>query len=422
MAVNYGDGTTWSSERGQQSPRPEGNSGNSSNGGNNPPPTPQQKQINDAESNPVVMETLRKLLMAAQILNPYAKVKLEGMKPSGTLMVSITGLDVNQANTIGLSGLLMAVEYSGVKTTLGDIETGQKLPPSTKPDNSKNSGGLDGLTSRAAEANKPKSPPTIEERAAKLYGSDKVSRKALINTYKEAKANGGVIPSYIKGDLRKKVQAMLDEDKKIVAEETAKKVKEKELLVTTAGLIVDAGGKISGIASSRYKALAKEVADNIKNFQGKNIRGYNDAMKTLNRLNSNPNMKISAVDKTALINAWKHVDRKAMATKLGTLGKAFAVGDWLVKVDKVYEKSVVGYETGNWGPLILEVESWVLSGLTAAFSLAVLSSIVSTFLIAGSLPATVTMIAGTLAIVFVASLIDDAIAEKINSQLIKSAW
>ncbi|HCR0879834.1 TPA: colicin immunity protein [Enterobacter hormaechei] len=215
---------------------------------------------------------------------------------------------------------------------------------------------------------------------------------------------------------------MLDEDKKIIDEANKKKLTEKELLIKTADLIQDAGEKVSGIASAKYKSLAKELADNVRNFQGKNIRSFNDAMKTLNRLTANPNMKISATDKAALINAWKSIDRNNMASRLANLSKAFTVAGWLSKVEKVTEKSIIGYETGNWGPLILEVESWVLSGITSALALAVLSLIVSTFLIAGSLPATVTLIAGTLGIVYVASLIDDKVAEKVNSQLIKSAW
>jgi hypothetical protein len=419
MSSNFGDGTKWSSERGEQSPRPEGNSGN--NDKNNSPSTPQAKQVSAVQSDPVVREKLANLLIASRALNPSAKVHLVGLSASGTLSISIDNLDVEQANTLGLSGMLLGFEYNGGKLVLGKIETGHKLDGTGSSNNSGASGGIDGIISNADKSTKPQGPESIEDRAAKLYGSDRVSRKALINMYKESKAKGA-IPSKVKGDLRKKVQMMLDEDKKIADEEASKKLTEKDLLIKTADLMQDAGEKVSGIATTRYKTLAKEIADNIQNFQGKNIRSYNDAMKTLNRLTSNPNMKISAKDKAALINAWKSVDRKNMAARLSNLSKAFTAAGWLLKVDKVYEKSVVGYETGNWGPLILEVESWVLSGITSALALAVLSGIVSTFLIVGSLPATVTMIAGALAIVYVSSLIDDKVAEKVNSQLIKAAW
>lgn len=419
MSTNFGDGTSWSSERGEQSPRPEGNSGNHDK--NNAPSTPQTKQISAVQSDPIVREKLANLLIAARALDPTAKVHLLGLSASGTLSISIDNLSVDQASTLQLSGMLLGFKYSGGKLVVGQIETGHKLTGTSSSNNSGVSGGIDGIISDADKSTKPQAEPTIEERAAKLYGSDRVSRKALINMYKESKAKG-TIPSKVKGELRKKVQMMLDEDKKIAAEEASKKLTEKDLLIKTSDLLQDTGEKVTGIASTRYKSLAKEIADNIKNFQGKNIRGYNDAMKTLNRLTSNPNMKISAKDKAVLINAWKSIDQKNMATKLASLSKAFSAAGWLLKVEKVYDKSIVGYETGNWGPLILEVESWVLSGVTSAVALAALTGIVSTFLVVGSLPATAVMIAGALGIVYVSSLIDDTVAEKVNSQLIKAAW
>ncbi|WP_368541974.1 colicin-like pore-forming protein [Enterobacter soli] len=420
MAINYGDGTKWSSERGEQLPRPEGNNGKHDSN-NNAPSTPQSKQVSAVQSDPVVREKLANLLIAVRALNPTAKVHLVGLSASGTLSISIDNLDVDQASSLGLSGMLLGYKFSQGKLVLGEIETGHKLSGTNPSKNSGTAGGLDGIISNANNATKPQAMPTIEERASKLYRSDNVSRKALINMYKESKAKGA-IPSKVKGDLRKKVQMMLDEDKKIADEEAYKKLTEKDLLIKTAELLQDSGEKVTGVASARYKSLAKEIADNIKNFQGKNIRSYNDAMKTLNRLTSSPNMKISAKDKAALVNAWRSVDKSNMAARLASLSKAFTAAGWAIKIGKVYEKSVVGYDTNNWGPLILEVESWVLSGITSAVALAALSAIVSTFLVVGSLPATAIMIAGVLGIVYVSSLIDDKVAEKVNSQLIKAAW
>ncbi|XJL86262.1 hypothetical protein AB2F00_25150 (plasmid) [Escherichia coli] len=39
-----------------------------------------------------------------------------------------------------------------------------------------------------------------------------------------------------------------------------------------------------------------------------------------------------------------------MANKIGNLGKAFKVADLAIKVEKIREKSIEGYNTGNWGP------------------------------------------------------------------------
>jgi len=214
---------------------------------------------------------------------------------------------------------------------------------------------------------------------------------------------------------------MLDEDKAIAAAAAAIKVDEAALLLKTSDYIVDVGNKISGQLSDRYRVIAKELPGKVKNYQGKNIRSYNDAMKTLSRLNSNPSMRISPADKAVLINAWRQVNAQNMSINLANLSKVFTAAGWLLRVEKVREKSIVGYETGNWGPLILEVESWVLSGVVASVAMATLGIIVSMFAISSLFSSTLIMIVVTLIISYLASLIDDSFAERINNELIKPA-
>ncbi|MBA1021801.1 hypothetical protein H0O46_23990, partial [Escherichia coli] len=79
-------------------------------------------------------------------------------------------------------------------------------------------------------------------------------------------------------------------------------------------------------------------------------------------------------DSDALANVWRSIDAQDMANKLGNISKAFKFADVVMKVEKVREKSIEGYETGNWGPLMLEVESWVLSGIASAVALGVFSA------------------------------------------------
>lgn len=418
MSNNFGDGTSWSSEKGNQSPRPEGNSGN--NDKNNSPSTPQAKQVSAVQSDPVVREKLANLLIATRALDPSAKVHLIDLSASGTITISIDNLDVEQASTLQLSGMLLGFKYSEGKLVIGQIETGHKLTEPGSSNNSGASGGIDGIISNAESSTKPQAQPTVEERAAKLYGSDKVSRKALINMYKESRAKG-VIPSKVKGDLRKKVQMMLDEDKKRAAAEAVKKQDEKDALLKTSEIIADVGEKLNKQLGAKYKTLANEIAGNIRNFQGKNIRSFSDAMKSMNKVTSNPSMKINKADKDAIVNAWKHVNAQDMANKLGNLSRAFKAVDTVMKVEKVREKSIIGYETGNWGPLVLEIESWVVGGIAAGVALGLLGSIVSTFLIAGSFPATAAMIIGILVISLLASLIDDKVVDKINNEIIRPA-
>lgn len=203
------------------------------------------------------------------------------------------------------------------------------------------------------------------------------------------------------------------------AMEVAEKAKDEwEVLEKTSELIAGMGDKIGEHLGDKYKSIAKDIADNIKNFQGRSLRSFDDAMASLNKITANPAMKINQADRDVLVNAWKHVDAQDMANKLGNLSKAFKVADVVMKVEKVREKSIEGYETGNWGPLMLEVESWVLSGMASAVALGIFGGIVSTFLVAGSLPATVAMIGGIITISYLASLIDAEVAEKINDEVI----
>ncbi|HCM8928497.1 TPA: hypothetical protein N5H07_005547 [Salmonella enterica subsp. enterica serovar Paratyphi B] len=99
----------------------------------------------------------------------------------------------------------------------------------------------------------------------------------------------------------------------------------------------------------------------------------------------------------------------------------FKVADLVMKVEKVREKSIEGYDTGDWGPLMLEVESWVLSGLTASVAISLFSGVVSTFLVASSLPATALMIAGIMVISYLSSFIDANAVDELNREIIPLA-
>lgn len=196
---------------------------------------------------------------------------------------------------------------------------------------------------------------------------------------------------------------------------------ELDVLEKASELIVTMGDKVGEYLGVKYKALAKEIADEIKNFQGRTIRSYGDAMASLNEILSNPGMKVYKGDKDALVNAWRQVNAQDMANKLGYMNRTFKVADLVMKVEKVREKSIEGYDTGDWGPLMLEVESWVLSGLTASVAISLFSGVVSTFLVASSLPATALMIAGIMVISYLSSFIDANAVDELNREIIPLA-
>ncbi|EEQ9877075.1 hypothetical protein GFO96_005370, partial [Escherichia coli] len=187
---------------------------------------------------------------------------------------------------------------------------------------------------------------------------------------------------------------------------------QSDVLNKAAEVISDIGNKVGDYLGDAYKSLAREIADDVKNFQGKTIRSYDDAMASLNKVLSNPGFKFNRADSDALANVWRSIDAQDMANKLGNISKAFKFADVVMKVEKVREKSIEGYETGNWGPLMLEVESWVLSGMAASVAMTLLSAIIGSFTLP-ALALTAINIAGIMGISYLASYIDASVAEKI---------
>lgn len=252
---------------------------------------------------------------------------------------------------------------------------------------------LSGLTAKKQQAERNKA-------AAEKAKSDAATKAATEKAAAEAKA---------------KAEA---EKARKEAEEKARD--EKEALTKTSELIADMGDKIGEHLGDKYKAVAKEIADDIKNFQGKSLRTHEQTMASLNKIISNPNLKVNQGDKDALINAWKSLNAGDMANKLGNLSRAFKVADIALKAEKVREKSIHGYETGDWGPLMLEVESWVLSGVAAGVAIGLFGAILSMLPVSG-LALTAITIVGIMAISYLSSKIDDKIAEKINNEVIRPA-
>lgn len=199
----------------------------------------------------------------------------------------------------------------------------------------------------------------------------------------------------------------------------ARQEAEKESLTKASELIVDMGEKIGAHLGDKYKSVAREIAENVKNFQGRTLRNYEQTMASLNKILDNPGMKVNKGDKDAIINAWKSLNADDTAKKLANLSKSFAIAGLALKVEKVREKSIEGHETGNWGPLVLEVESWVLSGVTVGVAIGILAKVAPVVAAFASIPASAVMIIGIIIIGIIASKIDDKFADWINNELIR---
>lgn len=172
-------------------------------------------------------------------------------------------------------------------------------------------------------------------------------------------------------------------------------------------------------SGNKYKVLSREIAENINNFQGKTIRSYDDAMSSINKLMANPSLKINATDKEVIVNAWKAFNAEDMGNKFAALGKTFKAADYAIKANNIREKSIEGYQTGNWGPLMLEVESRVISGMASAIALSLFSLTLGSALIAFGLSATVVGFVGVVIAGAIGAFIDDKFVDELNHKIIK---
>lgn len=220
-----------------------------------------------------------------------------------------------------------------------------------------------------------------------------------------------------KADAKAKAEA-----EKARKEAEAKANDEKAVLTKASEIIISVGDKVGEYLGDKYKALSREIAGNIKNFQGKTIRSYDEAIASVNKLMANPDLKINAADRDVIVNAWKAFDAEDMGNKFAALGKTFKAADYVMKANNVREKSIEGYQTGNWGPLMREVESWVVSGIASAVALAIFSATLGAYLLAVGASAAVVGIIGIIIASFIGALIDDKFIDRLNNEIIRPAY
>ncbi len=235
----------------------------------------------------------------------------------------------------------------------------------------------------------------------------------------KAKADAAAKAAAEKAAAEAKAKAEVEKARK-EAEEKAND--EKAVLTKASEIIISVGDKAGEYLGDKYKVLSREIADNIKNFQGKTIRSYDEAMASVNKLMANPDLKINAADRDAIVNAWKAFDAEDMGNKFAALGKTFKAADYVMKANNVREKSIEGYQTGNWGPLMLEIESWVLSGIASAVALSFFSVTVGSLFITAGVSVTAVGLMGIIFAGFIGALIDDDFVDKLNNEIIRPAY
>lgn len=197
--------------------------------------------------------------------------------------------------------------------------------------------------------------------------------------------------------------------------------RQKNVLDTAAGIITDAGKTLSGKIGDKYNTLAKEAANNVKNFQGKKLRSFKDTMAAVNQLANNPKMKLSQADKTAVSNALKQMNLATLADRFKGLGRAFTWGDRLLKAEKIRDGVATGITTGNWQKLAFEVEAMYLSGVASGVALGIATAMISAAAVALSLTSvavTALTVVAVIGIAILTSYIDADKAKSLNNAVL----
>lgn len=145
-----------------------------------------------------------------------------------------------------------------------------------------------------------------------------------------------------------------------------------------------------------------------------------DAMKTLNNIinDPNPRMKLSNADKASVVKALKSFNLNTFASNFKNLGTSFKVADIVMKGQAIIDKTIIGFETGNWSPLMLEIEAMAISSVFSSATIGIVGAIITAYLAPASLLASALTIAAVIAFSILASYIDTSLIEKINNYLV----
>ena len=143
-------------------------------------------------------------------------------------------------------------------------------------------------------------------------------------------------------------------------------------------------------------------------------------MKTINKIinDPNPRMKLSNADKASVVKALKSFNLNTFASNFKNLGTSFKVADIVMKGQTIIDKTIIGFETGNWSPLMLEIETMAIGSVFSSATIGIVGAIITAYLAPSSLLASALTIAAVIAFSILASYIDTSLIEKINTYLV----
>lgn len=161
---------------------------------------------------------------------------------------------------------------------------------------------------------------------------------------------------------------------------------------------------------NKFGGSINHVAQGLQNnVSGKRVTSYAEALATFEKVNANPAIKLSAHDAQAVVNALNALNVATLGDNMIRLGKAFGVVGYGFQAYAVLDKTRHGAATGDWKPLLLELQAIGMAagaGAVLGAGLAVLLPLI--------MPPAAAIILGALILAAVASQIDAAKVDEIN--------
>lgn len=165
----------------------------------------------------------------------------------------------------------------------------------------------------------------------------------------------------------------------------------------------------------KFGASAAQVAQSMQdNIAGKNIRSYAEALAVFEKVSNNPSIKLNAQDTQAVVSAIKALDAATMADNMTRLGKGFGVVGYTFQASTLIEKTSSGFETGDWKPLLLELEAIGVGAGAGAIGAAIFS-----FFAFGFVGPATSIVVVALILASAAAYFDAAKVDEINQWFIK---
>lgn len=204
----------------------------------------------------------------------------------------------------------------------------------------------------------------LQDRQTKLYSEITRRQAEALAQQQAAEAARQAEEAQRQEQARQGALRLKKEQQRIAAEAEAKRIDDYKRAVD---YVADANKYIL----EKYGAnLHQVVMDLQKDISGKKIRSYNEALRTFEQVRTNPNARLSPQDTRAVVDALNALDKATYMDSVNRLAKGFGVSGKIVQAHSVIEKTAIGFQEGNWKPLMLELES-IAAGMGAGALLAV---------------------------------------------------